>query len=92
MGIEHNVYVDAMKKRGGHLFHIPYSSHRYSRELKEYTKNMKPRKVQDSGSESSVETFSSMSVKCTNINVFAVTEQKGMNLMLDDTVFEVYNL
>ncbi|XP_037802804.1 protein KIAA0100-like [Penaeus monodon] len=49
---------------------------RYSRELKEYTKNMKPRKVQESGSSSSVETFSSMSVKCTNINVFAVTEQK----------------
>ncbi|XP_047490285.1 protein KIAA0100-like [Penaeus chinensis] len=49
---------------------------RYSRELKEYTKNRKPRKVQESGSSSSVETFSSMSVKCTNINVFAVTEQK----------------
>ncbi|XP_069972376.1 protein hobbit [Penaeus vannamei] len=49
---------------------------RYSRELKEYTKNMKPRKVQESDSASSVETFSSMSVKCTNINVFAVTEQK----------------
>lgn len=43
---------------------------------------MKPRKVQESDSASSVETFSSMSVKCTNINVFAVTEQKGVDSML----------
>lgn len=70
-----------LKKRGN-LYYIVYLCYRYSRELKEYTKNMKPRKVQESGSSSSVETFSSMSVKCTNINVFAVTEQKGVNLML----------
>ncbi|XP_071525678.1 protein hobbit isoform X2 [Panulirus ornatus] len=48
---------------------------RYSQELKKYSRSIKSRKVPDGVPQPSGEAFNSISVKCTNINVFAVTEQ-----------------
>lgn len=51
--------------------------YRYSQELKRYSRSIKSRKIPDELPQPSVETFNSISVKCTNINMFAVTEQMG---------------
>ncbi|XP_042235256.1 protein KIAA0100-like isoform X1 [Homarus americanus] len=49
---------------------------RYSQELKHSSRTIKPHKVPDEANPASGETFNSISVNCTNINIFAVTEQK----------------
>ncbi|XP_053626336.2 protein hobbit isoform X2 [Cherax quadricarinatus] len=49
---------------------------RYSQELKKYSRSIVSRKAAEKTSEVPGETFNSISVKCTNINMFAVTEHK----------------